>query len=196
MLRLELPLAEPSSTLSLQCTAVHSSAAECATGSYCNKPIMLDGCPAGSMGVEALCKALRSASSSGLKELDLSHTAADDKAAAALAGLLGASRVLERLVLTHTNITDAGAQLLCNALQVRKLCLDRLLIIKCCWKRRRSALQCSALRCVAFHMMVGVCMAAGPATACDTAPVSGLNQKQKTSAVLSNPILQQSMDFR
>jgi hypothetical protein len=70
------------------------------------------------MGVEALCKALRSAGSSGLKELDLSHTAADDKAAAALAGLLGASRVLERLVLTHTNITDAGAQLLCNALQV------------------------------------------------------------------------------
>jgi hypothetical protein len=75
---------------------------------------------AGSMGVEALCKALRSAGSSGLKELDLSHTAADDKAAAALAGLLGASRVLERLALTHTNMTDAGAQLLCNALQVRR----------------------------------------------------------------------------
>lgn len=70
------------------------------------------------MGVEALCKALKAAGSSGLKELDLSHTAADDKAAVALAGLLSTSRVLERLVLTNTNITDAGAQLLCNALQV------------------------------------------------------------------------------
>lgn len=73
---------------------------------------------AGPMGVEALCKALKAAGSSGLKELDLSHTAADDKAAVALAGLLSTSRVLERLVLTNTNITDAGAQLLCNALQV------------------------------------------------------------------------------
>jgi hypothetical protein len=45
-------------------------------------------------------------------------TGADDKAAAALAGLLASSRVLERLVLTNTSITDAGAQLLCNALQV------------------------------------------------------------------------------
>jgi hypothetical protein len=70
------------------------------------------------MGVEALCKGLKAAGSSGLKELDLSHTAADDKAAAALAGLLSSSRVLERLVLTHTAISDAGAQLLCNALQV------------------------------------------------------------------------------
>ena len=72
----------------------------------------------GPVGVEALCKALKAAGSSGLKELDLSHTAVDDKAAAALAGLLSSSRVLERLALTHTNITDAGAQLLCNALQV------------------------------------------------------------------------------
>lgn len=46
------------------------------------------------------------------------HAGADDKAAAALAGLLASSRVLERLVLTNTSITDAGAQLLCNALQV------------------------------------------------------------------------------
>jgi hypothetical protein len=68
--------------------------------------------------VEAICKALKSAGSSGLKELDLSHTAADDKAAAALAGLLASSRVLERLVLSSTSISDAGAQLLCNALQV------------------------------------------------------------------------------
>lgn len=45
--------------------------------------------------------------------------ALDDKAAAAIAGLLSSSRVLERLVLTHTNITDAGAQLICNSLQVR-----------------------------------------------------------------------------
>jgi hypothetical protein len=72
---------------------------------------------AGPLGCEALCKALRSSGSSGLKELDLSHTALDDRAAGALAALLTASRVLERLVLTHTNITDAGAQLLCNALQ-------------------------------------------------------------------------------
>ena len=74
--------------------------------------------PAGSLGVEAICKALKSAGSSGLKELNLSHTAADDKAAAALAGLLASSRVLERLVLSSTSISDAGAQLLCNALQV------------------------------------------------------------------------------
>jgi len=70
------------------------------------------------MGAEVLCKALKAAGSSGLKELDLSHTAVDDKAAGALAGLLSSSRVLERLVLTNTSITDAGAQLLCNALQV------------------------------------------------------------------------------
>lgn len=77
----------------------------------------------GSMGAEALCKALKAAGSSGLKELDLSHTAVDDKAAAALAGLLSSSRVLERLVLTNTSITDAGAQLLCNALQVSMACM-------------------------------------------------------------------------
>lgn len=81
-------------------------------------PLGLPLCGAGPMGVEALCKGLKAAGSSGLKELDLSHTAADDKAAAVLAGLLSSSRMLERLVLTHTSISDAGVQLLCNALQV------------------------------------------------------------------------------
>lgn len=72
----------------------------------------------GNVGCEAICKALKTAGSSGLKELDVSHVSIDDKAAAAIAALLSSSRVLERLVLTHTNITDAGAQLICNALQV------------------------------------------------------------------------------
>jgi hypothetical protein len=73
---------------------------------------------AGSMGCEALCKALKVAGSSGLKELNLSHLPLDDRAAAAVAALLASSRVLERLLMTHSNITDAGAQLICNALQV------------------------------------------------------------------------------
>lgn len=73
---------------------------------------------AGSAGCEALCKALRSAGSSGIKELDLSHTSIDDRAAVALASLLAGSKVLERLLLSDTQITDAGAQLMCNALQV------------------------------------------------------------------------------
>eukprot|EP00775_Hariotina_reticulata_P014871 gene14871-15068_t len=71
----------------------------------------------GNTGVEAVCKALRSAGSSGLKELDLSRTTIDDKGAAAVAGLLSASRCLEKLQLADTHITDVGAQLLCSALQ-------------------------------------------------------------------------------
>jgi hypothetical protein len=59
------------------------------------------------------------AGSSGLKELNLSHLPLDDRAAAAVAALLSSSRVLERLLMTHSNVTDAGAQLICNALQVR-----------------------------------------------------------------------------
>lgn len=73
---------------------------------------------AGNVGCEAICKALKTAGSSGLKEVDFSNVSLDDKAASALAALLSSSRVLERLMLTHTNITDAGAQLICNALQV------------------------------------------------------------------------------
>lgn len=76
-------------------------------------------CYAGSGGCEAICKALRAAGSSGLKELNLSRMPIEDRAAAAIAGLLSSSRVLERLLLAETNITDAGAQLICNALQVR-----------------------------------------------------------------------------
>jgi hypothetical protein len=75
------------------------------------------------MGCEALCKALKVAGSSGLKELNLSHLPLDDRAAAAVAALLSSSRVLERLLMTHSNITDAGAQLICNALQVCVRCM-------------------------------------------------------------------------
>lgn len=32
--------------------------------------------------------------------------------------MLASNKSLERLALTHTNVTDAGAQLICNALQV------------------------------------------------------------------------------
>jgi hypothetical protein len=67
---------------------------------------------AGSLGCEALCKALKVAGSSGLKELNLGHLPLDDRAAAAVAALLSSSRVLKRLLMTHSNITDAGAQLI------------------------------------------------------------------------------------
>ncbi len=69
----------------------------------------------GSTGCEAIAKALRS--NIAVKELDISHTSIDDKAAAALSTMLSTNKRLERLVMTHTNVTDAGAQLLCNALQ-------------------------------------------------------------------------------
>ena len=123
---------------------------------------------AGNQGADAVCRALRT--NSFLRELDMSRTPIDDKAAnsiaqvgpcSANAGLCrarGAVMVLgpcwaavgfcwsalgpllatkppaplppsrqmlahnkgvERLLVTHTNITDQGAQLICNALQAR-----------------------------------------------------------------------------
>lgn len=66
-----------------------------------------------------IAKALRNSTSTSLRELDLSSTSIDDKAAGSLAALLATPGCkLERLLLSNTNITDAGAQLLCNALQV------------------------------------------------------------------------------
>ena len=77
------------------------------------------GSSVGTRGVEARCRALKGAGGSRLRERRLSRLPLDDTAAAALAGLLAATRSLERLVIARTAITDAGAQLLCNALQVR-----------------------------------------------------------------------------
>lgn len=101
-------------------------------------------CCAGSLGCEALCKALKVAGSSGLKELNLSHLPLDDRAAAAVAGLLASSRVLERLLMTHSNITDAGAQLICNALQVGAT-LRQLQLFCLCIVAAHSSLACLEL---------------------------------------------------
>jgi hypothetical protein len=123
---------------------------------------------AGSMGCEALCKALKVAGSSGLKELNLSHLPLDDRAAAAVAALLSSSRVLERLLMTHNNITDAGAQLICNALQVcpviswwcevlscphlpRFTCKDGIISLNCTGPTESLEMQCEAEVCCPGH---------------------------------------------
>lgn len=113
------------------------------------------------MGVEALCKGLKAAGSSGLKELDLSHTAADDKAAAALAGLLSSSRALERLVLTHTGISDAGAQLLCSALQVSEPCTVRArgsFVLAAASSTMRGSVSADECVCVCVCRVLSVCL--------------------------------------
>jgi hypothetical protein len=75
-------------------------------------------CP-GTQGADALAKAVRGSPNCNLKELDLSNTSIEDKAAGSLAAMLATPGCkVERLLLSQTNITDAGAQLLCNALQV------------------------------------------------------------------------------
>lgn len=47
----------------------------------------------------------------------MSHTSIDDKASAAISAMLTVNKGLERLLLQCTNITDVGAQAICNALQ-------------------------------------------------------------------------------
>jgi hypothetical protein len=80
---------------------------------------MLLSWPPGTGGGDVIAKALRNSTSTSLRELDLGSTSIDDKAAGSLAALLAMPGCkLERVVLSNTNITDAGAQLLCNALQV------------------------------------------------------------------------------
>lgn len=71
----------------------------------------------GSTGCEAIAKALRN--NSAVKELDVSHTSIDDKAANAISQMLTVNKELERIIMSHTNVSDSGAQLICNALQVR-----------------------------------------------------------------------------
>jgi len=73
----------------------------------------------GAVGVEAIAKSLaRAGAGSGLVELDVGRTGADDRAAAALAAMLSApGSQLQLLGMAGTAVTDAGAQLICAALE-------------------------------------------------------------------------------